>query len=128
MRKTYKRLPVFFLLFAWMVLTAHQIIPHDHHLTESYSNKEEKCPASDAKTDHHKGFPAHCHAFNDLASEKVIKFVLAKYISITLLSSGSSSCAFEPYALWTEFKDISQTFPDSHFLIFTTLRAPPSLS
>jgi hypothetical protein len=128
MRKAYKRLPVFFLLFAWMVLTAHQIIPHDHHLSDSLAGKEQKCPVSDSRTDHHKGFPLHCHAFNDLASEKVVKFVLANYIHFTLFSSGSFSYPIHAESQCLTIRVTSLDLPEYHFMDFSSLRAPPSFS
>jgi hypothetical protein len=126
MRKAVKYLPVFFMLLAWMILTAHQIIPHDHHLSDSFSGNEHKCPVSDSKTDHHKGFPLHCHAFNDLTSEKVLKFILANYIHFTLFSAGSFSYAFQPESMDMTFTAAEPDLPEFHLLNFYSLRAPPS--
>jgi hypothetical protein len=60
------------LLFIFAVLTifAHMVIPHDHHAAGSLSGVNDSCPLSGEKTGHHPLFPNHCHAFNDLASEK----------------------------------------------------------
>lgn len=127
MRKTIKYLPLFFMLLAWMVLTAHQVIPHDHHLNDSYTNKEDNCPVSESKTDHNKGFPLHCHAFNDLTSEKVVKFVLANYIHFTLFPADGFSYAFEPGSHNLTLIVVGQDLPEFHLLNFSSLRAPPSL-
>jgi hypothetical protein len=128
MRKTFKFLPVFFMLLAWMIITAHQIIPHDHHLGEPTAEKEHSCPATDNRQDHHNGFPMHCHAFNDLTSEKVVKFILANYIHFTLLSSGGFFYAFQPESITVTFMANEPDLPAYHFLRVSSLRAPPSQS
>jgi hypothetical protein len=116
------------MLLAWMVLTSHQVIPHDHHLSDSFPDKEPKCPVSDSKTDHHRGFPLHCHAFNDLTSEKVVKFILANYIHYTLFSAGSFSYTFQPEYHCLTLTIIKLDLPETHLLNFHSLRAPPSFS
>ena len=60
----------FCLLAAGLTLMAHNIIPHDHHLTGTDNGERESCPVSEERQHHHPHFPAHCHAFNDLAAEK----------------------------------------------------------
>jgi hypothetical protein len=128
MRKIFRSLPVIFILLAWTIMTAHQIIPHDHYLCDSTGEGEHHGPGPYENTDHNKGFPLHCHAFNDLTSEKMVKFVLANYIHFTLFYSGGFLYAFQPVSnsvtITVSDRDISE-FP---LLNFCSLRAPPSLS
>jgi hypothetical protein len=125
MKKNIK-LSVFFMLLGWLIITAHQIIPHDHHLGDQTCEKDQKCPLTEDKTDHHKGFPLHCHAFNDLTSEKMVKFVLANYIHFTLYCAGSVSYAFLPATNYVTLNVTDQHIPGFNILTFHSLRAPPS--
>jgi hypothetical protein len=128
MNKAVKNIPVFFMWLAWMVLTVHLIIPHDHHLSDSFSTGENRCSASGGDTGHKSGFPIHCHAFNDLASEKVIKYVLTKNIPFNIISVRSYSDPFKIQYLCITFFDFPKAFTDNHFLESSALRAPPSIS
>jgi hypothetical protein len=87
MRRVIKTFPVFFIFLATLVFYAHMIIPHDHHPLESDSSQEEKCPASDNGSGNHTRFPLHCHAFNELTSEKAVVCVIIR--SIKSLDFGS---------------------------------------
>lgn len=80
MRNIIIRLRIIFLFIAILAINAHMIIPHDHHLPESFESQEEQCPFSHNEVSHHSGFPVHCHACNDLASEKVTTFVTNRNI------------------------------------------------
>lgn len=71
MSKILKYVSVFFFWLAGLTMSAHMLIPHDHHLADPYSNQDKNCTAPNNKSDHKSGFPLHCHAFNDLASEKI---------------------------------------------------------
>jgi hypothetical protein len=129
MSRIVKNIPVLFMWFAWLVLTAHLLIPHDHHLIESFS-REESCPASNSNTRHHSEFPIHCHAFNDLASEKAVTFVLkCNIISINFLFTDfpDAFVSENQIPLFTIF-EIRKPFPDSYLLELSALRAPPSVS
>jgi hypothetical protein len=121
---------VLFLLLAVIILNAHMIIPHDHHLSDSDLCQETKYPVSKDGRTHHPAFPAHCHAFNDLASEKAIVFNLNKYVRYPDFTPGSVlvpavsnlqiSCGriFDFYVL-----------PVNSFILeLSSLRAPPFLS
>jgi hypothetical protein len=61
---------------AWGFMTAHLLIPHDHHIYDFSGSGESSCPLSDNKTSHSSGLPLHCHAFNDSFSEKATTFVV----------------------------------------------------
>ncbi len=130
MRKIIKNISVFFLWLAWLVITAHVIIPHDHHLAESFTNQEDSCPVSNGKTSHSSGFPVHCHAFNDLTSEKATTYYFTcniQYNNIVI------SSFFDPFTFELQFHyiliiDLRESFPDPYFLELSQFRAPPSLS
>jgi hypothetical protein len=129
-RKILKYIPGFFLLLAGLAVSAHAIIPHDHHLSESSASHDDTCPFSNDKPDHHKGFPIHCHAFNDLASEKIVMSLVPlvdrhNYIAIATV--------FDPFAFSLRFQSSSDSdywelIPEPSLLEFSPLRAPPSLS
>jgi len=130
MRKIIKNIPVFFLWLAWLVIIAHSIIPHDHQFADSFTAKEDACPVSNGKTGHNSGFPIHCHAFNDLTSEKALTYFFSENIRYNDISISSffDPFAFELQFLCTTIIDIRKPFPDSHLLDLSPLRAPPSLS
>lgn len=118
---------VFLFWLAGLTLSAHLIIPHDHHNSDSFSRQESNCPVSDDHHGKHKGFPVHCHAFNDLATEKEARHL---FISLVQVNVAGFNCdnEFLLYALVSPFtflsdKDhplIKQFFVDS-----IPLRAPP---
>jgi hypothetical protein len=60
-----KRFKLFLLIFAALVFNAHMIIPHDHHAVDY-----DVCQGKSTNSGSHRTFPGHCHAFNDLPSEK----------------------------------------------------------
>lgn len=128
--KVIRNIPVFFLWLAGLAVCAHLIIPHDHHLVQTVAGQHETCPVSNDKTGHHTGFPVHCHAFNDLASEKAATFVLKMNIQsddITLCSIPDALAIKLQLSLISIFKSIDP-LPDPYILKLILLRAPPSLS
>jgi len=129
MRKFLKKMPVFFLLIAWLVMFAHQIIPHDHHMSESITSQDDSCPLSKNKSNHHPVFPAHCHAFNDLASEKAITFVLNDNVLNCNLffSIVTDVFAFDMQHQLIIAPDFSKHLTDPDFPELSLLRAPPLL-
>jgi hypothetical protein len=124
MRKIIKYIPVSFVWIAWLILTAHLIIPHDHHLTESVIS----CPVSDNKSDHHSGFPIHCNAFNDLTSEKARPYSVTQVIQLNTFTFISSSIVitFESQLHYIKAFYSQIHIPDSFTLELSLLRAPPS--
>jgi hypothetical protein len=129
MRKFLKKMPVFFLLIAWLVMFAHQIIPHDHHLSQSFTNQDDSCPLSKNTSNHHPVFPAHCHAFNDLASEKAITLVLVdNVLNCNLFFSWVTDVfAFDMQQPLIPCLYFSESSEDNDFLDISLLRAPPLL-
>jgi hypothetical protein len=128
MGKIIKNIPPYLTLIAGLAIIGHMLIPHDHHLAGSEPGQKESCPVSKDRTGHRSGFPLHCHAFNDLASEKAIIFSLIKYV----LSAGLITGAFHdiiksPYCNLTVL-NIFEPFLGSCFLDLSCLRAPPSFS
>ena len=129
MRKILKYTSVFSLWLAGLALSAHLLLPHDHHFADTFSNQDENCPASNNKSNHHSGFPMHCHAFNDLTSEKAITYVIAKYIQSDNISTG---CIPDIFTFNLPISGItitsnSETVPVSYLPGLSPLRAPPSL-
>jgi hypothetical protein len=130
MKKVTSKIPVLFLWAAWIVLTAHSIIPHDHHFQESSGSLENSCPASDHQSDHHSKFPTHCQALNDLTSEKaIIYFFPGSITSIDFIAADNSSVAdFESYLHSCTIIELPEHLPVSHLLELSPFRAPPVLS
>lgn len=129
-RKIIKNIPVFSLWIAALAFCTHLIIPHDHHLVESVNNQEESCPATNGETGHRTGFPIHCHAFNDMASEKATTFVLKEHIQSIDLSFNcfTDFYVFDLQKSLLTVSDFREPFPDPFLLELYQLRAPPSLS
>ena len=130
MRKIIKNIPAFFLWLAWLVIIAHSIIPHDHQFADSFTSKDDACPVSKGKTGHSSGFPVHCHAFNDLTSEKALTYFFSENIQYNniLISSFIDPFVFKLQFLCITIIEIRIPFPDSHLMELSPLRAPPSLS
>jgi len=84
-----KYMRALFLFLAVIILNAHMIIPHDHHQADSNLCQENTSPVSKSSGTHHSGFPPHCHAFNDLASEKAIVYNMIKYVKCPDFTPGS---------------------------------------
>jgi hypothetical protein len=131
MRKIVKNIPVFFLWTAWIVMTAHLMIPHDHHLSDSDAQKEGSCPYSQSHEagKHNSGFPIHCHAFNNTTSEKAITFLLAVDLQSVDFVFGDvyDSQGLTLTSSKIEFSDFRKPLLDSEILELSSLRAPPSL-
>jgi hypothetical protein len=131
MNKVFKYISALFLLLAGAVMVVHQTIPHDHHLSESVNNQDDSCPFSKHKTDHHPVLPVHCHAFNDLASEKVRTFVLRDNFQNTSLIfhyyKDVFAFDFDLQLTLVKVLDSGEPVTDSHILELSLLRAPPSI-
>jgi hypothetical protein len=129
MARITNKIPAFFILLAALALNAHMVIPHDHHPAESNTGKDDTCPVSNDNTTHHKSFPIHCHAFNDLASEKASVPILKKNTQLNNISicSFSKALLFESSVLIITIFDIQKSFPDFYLLELPLLRAPPDL-
>ena len=130
MSKVFKNISIFSLWIACVVITAHLIIPHDHHLADSFSTMEDSCPVSNGKTDHSSGFPIHCHAFNDLTSEKATTFYFTCNVQNNdiVIRSIIDPSAFELQFHIIPIIELREPFPDPYLLELSQFRAPPSLS
>lgn len=130
MRKKIRYIPISFLWIAWLVLTAHFMIPHDHHLVDTFTNQENSCPVSHGSSNHHPLIPVHCHAFNDQASEKAITFVLNDNLQTDGMSFNcfSDTFLFDFQLTPITIQNIRKPFPDPYRLELSALRAPPVLS
>lgn len=123
------KISAFFLFLAVVVFYAHLVIPHDHHLAESDASREESCPVSNKGSSHNSGFPVHCHAFNDLTSEKAITYIIVKNIRSAGLESGTV-CDLTDAVLTTSRISIlvdSKQGVNTGSLKLSSLRAPPSI-
>jgi hypothetical protein len=120
---------IFFLLIAVAILNAHIIIPHDHHQSDSDLCQENKYPVTQDKSNHHPVFPTHCHAFNDLATEKAVTYNLIKYIKCLDFIPGSVLIpVVSNLNISGEKTHDLFVFPiDSRVKESASLRAPPSL-
>jgi hypothetical protein len=130
MRKIVEILMVFFLWVAGLTLGAHMLLPHDHHISGSYSHQGESCPASDENSRHKQTFPVHCQAFNDLTSEKPRPV----YFSQDSQNDMAAIHSF-PSANTTVLRSCSQRIVylkmpvfDPHTYESALLRGPPALS
>jgi hypothetical protein len=128
MCKIIKSFSVFFFWLSWVIMTVHMIIPHDHHFTESVTDKGGSCPLTDNKSGHHSGFPVHCHVLNDLTSERLSSFIVKnQFQNKDILFAGNTDIIVHKNKtkVVTLF-DISNSFSYSYILELSFLRAPPS--
>jgi hypothetical protein len=126
--KIFKYISVLLLWVAGLSLSAHLIIPHDHHSVDTIIDQDEKCPASNHGSDNHQGFPLHCHAFNDLTSERSRPLQISdnvKFCFVTFSILTDTSSVISP-GLSVSLKEFSKPFFDSYILKFSSLRAPPA--
>lgn len=118
------------LFLAVALMTAHMIIPHDHHQSDSVVCNQDSWPDSNQGTGHHSNLPIHCHAFNDLASEKAINPVLLNFFQfrdlkpVSIIDTALSYIPFSRIRVYNVFKDPV----NAGILELSSLRAPPSLS
>jgi hypothetical protein len=120
---------IFFLFLAASVFNAHMLIPHDHHPVDSYACNENSFPQHKPTGSHHPLFPAHCHAFNELTSEKAISSPEVKYIHVDDFLPGSEVFAelHENPLSWIPVSVCNNGPLSSAIPFLFSLRAPPSL-
>ncbi|MCX6302176.1 MAG: hypothetical protein NTW82_08315 [Bacteroidia bacterium] len=130
MSKIINKIGVCFLWLAGLVLCAHLIIPHDHHISDASVIEDENCPASERESSHHQGLPDHCHAFNDLVSEKFRVYHILPDIQYNLNAfiRPSDENASDLPVYCVGIIDLQKPFIDSYALELSLLRAPPSLA
>ncbi len=128
MRRLLKYIPVFVLWLAGIGLCGHMIIIHDHHAETASLAQEERCPASD-QHNHHSGSPIHCHAFNDVASEKAIIFQFVSDIQCNdlILSVTNKDYAIELSMCQLSVPDQRIQYQSAFYQDNFPLRAPPSI-
>jgi hypothetical protein len=130
MKKLLKYISVFSICLAVAALFAHMIIPHDHHISGTFLDQEQSCPASNHQSGHTSGFPVHCYAFNDLPSEKARSFNISQNIQVRYIALVSSAADLisEPLISCTRIIDLLTPFSGSCFIELNHLRAPPFLA
>lgn len=129
MGSKFKYITIISMWLAGISLIGHMVIPHDHHIADTNFNQEKNCPSSDNESGHSSGYPVHCIAFNDLASEEQRSFQFSRIIQHNLVAVHSSTDA-----ITFKFQDPFTKIPDLPIPIFDTftlesshLRAPPSI-
>lgn len=127
--KIFRNIPVFFLWVAGLAINAHMIIPHDHHQVESVAGEEDACPVSNNKTDHHAGFPVHCHFCNDLTSEKAVTLSVYRNIQSKCFITPDlfDLAALKPVYNRIQIFEFTSLPFKSDIPDLSHLRAPPSL-
>jgi hypothetical protein len=103
-------------------------IPHDHHLSGSSYGFAESCPLSRGGSEHHPKFPSHCHAFNDLAVEKISTVIIKQLSQTSFVSVVWRPVYIVPGLILSQkIVEISgKPFPDIPVPDFSPFRAPPS--
>jgi hypothetical protein len=127
--RIFKNISVLFLWLSGFIFIAHSVIPHDHHNPDTFSHQDEKCPASDNKSGHHSAFPIHCHAFNDLTSEKSKPYHLPQNIQFSFFAFVTSvdRSGLELQVSCYNIIDLQKPVFTSYALELYLLRAPPAL-
>jgi hypothetical protein len=128
MARIIKRVQTFFLLLAVFILNAHMIIPHDHHQGDEDLCQSNSCPASKSNPGRRTGLPLHCHAFNDLTSEKAITYHTVKHI---VIRNFAFCCIPDKQVYYLQLSCINVFDPQYKPVIpglqdLISLRAPPS--
>lgn len=128
MKRFIEHIRIIFLSLSVSLLIAHSIVPHDHHNNEQAKCEQQTVPPGEHNSDH-KGLPVHCHAFNDLASEKAVNFYIIKPEQLPEFLPGcipgSNETILTASGILYKEEDIR---PVSHgFLTLCSLRAPPAI-
>ena len=125
----FKNIHLFSLFLSALILNAHMIIPHDHHQADSDLCQEKSYPASNNRTNHHSTFPPHCHAFNDMTSEKAVTSLIIDHFQSHDFTPGclSDPSLFKTQSCWIRithhiYQPIGQVI-----LNLSSLRAPPPI-
>jgi hypothetical protein len=129
MTRIIKKIHLFFLFLAISVLNAHMVIPHDHHVTDSNTCHDNTYPVSKNGHTRHPGFPRHCHAFNDLTSEKAVAYQIIKQVQTHDFMPGSILSARVPdiQFSWIKIVDVVNQPVINKLQELSSLRAPPVL-
>lgn len=127
--KIFRNITVYFLWVAGLAVNAHMIIPHDHHQVDTVAGQEDPCPVSNSKTDHHSGFPVHCHFCNDLTSEKAVTLLVYKNIQCKYFVAPDLFIltAFKPNDNGIQIFEFTTLPFKSDIPDLSRFRAPPSL-
>jgi hypothetical protein len=127
MRKSLKLLSYGSLWLAVAAIWAHMIIPHDHHIIDNLADQEQNCPASNHENGNKPEYPVHCHAFNDLASEKAKSFHISQNITDGFIGSAwfSEDLIYVPSVPGIRITDFQTPFQSSSQHSLFLLRAPP---
>lgn len=122
-----RKIQHFSLLLAVLIIIAHMIIPHDHHLAGTIPGQDDTCPFSKEETGNHEGFPIHCHAFNDLSAEEASTLVFSAYFHFTFDLLNSSTDPFLPDLSINSggLFEIRGSIPGLYTCSISLLRAPP---
>jgi hypothetical protein len=120
---------VLLLWIAGLTVGAHLIIPHDHHSDESFIEQDVNCPASGHESGHRSGLPLHCHAFNDVTSERLKPIQISENIrfSLVIFSILTDKSSIVLSSSHISSVELSKPFIDSGILKFSAFRAPPAL-
>jgi hypothetical protein len=123
------KLRIVLLIIGAIAVNAHMIIPHDHHLSDSFAGQYNECPVSDNGGGHHTGMPVHCHACNDLASEKSVILVAVSHFASSDFLTGNYISYKNPNLHFAGFvnKEFSVNHSDSDYDKINLLRAPPAI-
>jgi len=130
MKKIISNISILFLWAAWILLTAHSVIPHDHHSQDSFGRSETSCPGSGGDSDHNSKFPGHCYALNDLTAEKaqVFSFFMNFSCNDFIREDVSEIATSELYLHSCKILELPEHLPVSHLLELSPFRAPPVIS
>ena len=130
MNRIIRKIQVVLLFIAGLAIMAHMIIPHDHHPLDSFISQKDTCPASKDKTHHPAGFPVHCHACNDLTSEKSSNLIVSGnlHYNFFVTDAVSNETRLQLFILESTIYDITDILFISETSDLFFLRAPPALS
>lgn len=126
----FKNIQVILLFIAGLAIGVHMIIPHDHHPIDSFISQDDTCPVSKDKTQHPAGFPVHCHACNDLTSEKAPNLIVSGNLhnNFFVTDAVSNETNLQLFALESTIYDFTDILFISQTSDLFFLRAPPALS
>jgi hypothetical protein len=127
MKKIVKKTYLFFIFLAIFIYNAHMIIPHDHHQGDWDFCQENSVSGRGASNNH--GLPFHCHAFNDMASEKAVQYLVVTHFESTDLIPGiltDQALVIRQSFLLNVIDQVDQPL-EQHVFNLIPFRAPPTI-
>jgi len=126
---TWKNIRIMILLLAGLIILLHSTIPHNHHI-DSFSYHSDNCFTQETSPESSDEAKLHCHAFNNIVTEKINSITFNSKSDLTFIlffiSSSGNIQADNEFELSTFFT-YNIVLHKQYFSTELAPRGPPSL-